>query len=792
MLSESTCDEYQHCGFILASSKSSPTMLSNIIFYSLFFHFVSVECALAVSNQTSTKRPPSTFTKGPNIAKPGCRSKCGNLTFPYPFGLGSGCSIHPTFDINCDNSFNPPKPFLEGFNVEVLDVTDSQMRIKNFVVSTCYNQRGNLTREIVFSIAQLPLPFTLSDENKFTIVGCDDIGLVFGIEGVNSTNGCISICSAREQILDGYCTGIGCCQTSIPKGLTSFSASLISSNNHINVWSFNPCGYAFLAEQDSFTFHSSDINDITFQNRTIENVHILLDWVISNETCDEARKFDDFACHENSNCIDSDTGGNGYNCRCFQGYEGNPYLDPGCTDTNECENRPCDPNGICTNSPGSYNCLCPHGLMGDGTKDGTGCFKQKKPISALKLSLGVGLAFVAVIIAITWIYFIIKKRKHMKLREKFFHQNGGLLLKQQLSSNEGSMQSTKVFSAHELEKATNNYSEDHILGRGGYGTVYKGILSDKSVVAIKKSLKLDKSQIEIFINEMVILTQVNHKNVVKLIGCCLETEVPLLVYEYISNGTLFHYIHNSEAMPWFSWENRLRIATEAAGALAYLHSSVGMPIIHRDVKSPNILLDECYTAKIADFGASRLIPIDRTRVTTLVQGTFGYLDPEYFRTSQLTEKSDVYSFGVVLAELLTGRKPVSTEKSEEEINLANYFVACVMQNRLFKIIEPKIMREGSLEQINAMGEVVKRCLESKGEERPTMKEVTMELERLRTYNLKSYKQEKKISDGNMGVTGEQQPDLYPVPINHDFSSGQYSMESELFHAINTPRQSEIA
>ncbi|KAL8045172.1 hypothetical protein ABFX02_08G095600 [Erythranthe guttata] len=683
---------------------------------SLLFQFVPIECAVAASNETSTRRPPSTITKGVNITKPGCESKCGNLTVPYPFGIGSECYIHPSFDINCDTSFNPPKPFKGLTRLEVIDITDSQMRIKNYMVATCYNEIGNIIREEQLSSIELDLPFSFSNANKFTVVGCDDLGLVFGIEGINFTSACLSTCSAREQVRDGQCTGIGCCQTSIPGGLTKFSIGLSSINNHMDVWSFNPCSYAFLADQGSFSLHSSDLNDDTFKNRTIENVPLVLDWVIGNKTCTEAQKSNDYACHKNSTCIDSNTTINGYNCICFHGYEGNPYLEPGCT--------------------------------------------------------GIGLGFVSMIIGITWIYFTIKKRKLMKLRHKCFHQNGGLLLKQQLSSDKGGVESAKVFSAQELEKATNNYSEDRILGRGGYGTVYKGVLSDGRVVAIKKSIKLDESQIEIFINEMVILTQVNHRNVVKLMGCCLETEVPLLVYEYISNGTLFQYIHNSEETPWFSWENQLRIATEAAGALAYLHSSAGMPIIHRDVKSPNILLDECYTAKIADFGASRLIPTNRTRVTTLVQGTFGYLDPEYFRTSQLTEKSDVYSFGVVLAELLTGRKPVSTEKSEEEINLATYFVACMKENRLFQIIVPRIMREGSLEQISAVGEVVKRCLESKGEERPTMKEVTMELERLRKYNnMHSHKEEEKIRGRNMGLTGEKQPDLYPVPINLDFNYG---------------------
>ncbi|KAK4483786.1 hypothetical protein RD792_010990 [Penstemon davidsonii] len=379
------------------------------------------------------------------------------------------------------------------------------------------------------------------------------------------------------------------------------------------------------------------------------------------------------------------------------------------------------------------------------------------------------------------------------MRDKFFQQNGGMLLTQQLSSKEGTMELAKIFSAKELEKATNNYAEDRILGRGGYGIVYKGILSDQRIVAVKKSRIMDQSQVELFINEMMILTQIIHRNVVKLLGCCLETEVPLLVYEYISNDTLFHHIHNSGGMSWFSWENRLRIAAEAAGALAYLHSAAAIPIIHRDVKSPNILLDESYTAKIADFGASRLIPLDHTQVTTLVQGTLGYLDPEYFHTSQLTEKSDVYSFGVVVAELMTGRKPLSPENTEAERNLSTYFVMSIKENRLFQILDPRILREGSLEQIREVAELVKRCLKLNGEERPTMKEVSMELERLRKYNMNSSKKQGQNSEEILGFEIEEH-DLYPMPRNPESSlggfsaqSGQYSMDSQMLHAINSPR-----
>ncbi|KAL8197643.1 hypothetical protein R6Q57_024348 [Mikania cordata] len=179
-------------------------------------------------------------------------------------------------------------------------------------------------------------------------------------------------------------------------------------------------------------------------------------------------------------------------------------------------------------------------------------------------------------------------------------------------------------------------------------------------------------------------------------------------------------------MPWLSWENRLRVAAEAAGALSYLHSAASTPVIHRDVKSANILLDDNYITKIADFGASRLISLDQTEVATLVKGTRGYLDPEYFQTSLLTEKSDVYSFGVVLAELLTGEKPLSMEQTQEQKNLSTYFVTALKENRLFQILEARVVREGTLEQLQQVGELVKRCVNLTGDERPTMREVASE------------------------------------------------------------------
>lgn len=326
----------------------------------------------------------------------------------------------------------------------------------------------------------------------------------------------------------------------------------------------------------------------------------------------------------------------------------------------------------------------------------------------------------------------------------------GLLLQQQLTSNEGIIDKTIVFKSKELKKATENFSLNRVLGQGGQGTVYKGMLVDGRIVAVKKSKVVDEDKLEEFINEVIILSQINHRNIVKLLGCCLETEVPLLVYEFIPNGNLFEHLHDeSEDYTMATWEVRLRIAIYIARALSYLHSSASSPIYHRDIKTTNIMLDEKYQAKVSDFGTSRSVTVDHTHLTTVVSGTVGYVDPEYFQSSQFTDKSDVYSFGVVLVELITGEKPVSVMRSQENRTLATYFILAFRENRVADIIDPRIKDDCKLEQVMASAQLARKCLNLNGKKRPSMREVSMELERIRSPNGDSQSHVQIVENNNV-------------------------------------------
>ncbi|KAF7816785.1 putative wall-associated receptor kinase-like 16 [Senna tora] len=655
----------------------------------------------------------------------GCPNKCGDVEIPYPFGVGQqrgtsrNCFLEKSFSLTCEDS-----TLFAGINILVSTISlQGSLEIAMFVSRNCFNESGI---EVEDRTAFLTISaFTISSTaNKFITIGCDTYSKLIATNNYQtSVTGCITQCDAIPDSHNRQkCSGIGCCQVDIPLGMRNITLESFSFDAHSRVLDFNNCSYAFVAKQGWFNFSLDHLYHFPF-----DKTPFIVDWTVSNVTCKIAKTRSDYACTSNTYCADS-IDGFGYNCRCNPGFEGNPYHPDGCRDIDECQEstHTCLSQANCRNTFGSFECFCPPDFSGNGTL----AARCEAPFSKNPLTpvlAGTSAGFLAIIVGMSWLYLVYQKRKLIKLKHRFFSQNGGYILQQQLSVKE--TQTAKIFTAEELKKATNNYDDSLIIGKGGFGTVYKGHLTDNTIVAIKKSKVVDQSQIEQFINEVVVLSQINHRNVVKLLGCCLETEVPLLVYEFVNNGTVYDYIHNKTNNSNITWETRLRIAAEAAGALTYLHSAASIPIIHRDVKTSNILLDETYTAKVSDFGASRLVPLDETgQLATIVTGTLGYLDPEYMQTNQLTVKSDVYSFGVVLAELLTGKKALSFDRSEEERNLAMHFLSYLNRGHLFEIVEVGLVNEENKQRIHDVGVLAARCMRIKGEERPSMKEVAMELE----------------------------------------------------------------
>ncbi|KAL5573813.1 hypothetical protein UlMin_023410 [Ulmus minor] len=647
------------------------------------------------------------------IAKPGCTSSCGDITIPYPFGIEPGCYADEWFKIFCTNS-TVQVPML---NLEVIEIyANGTLKVKNPI--TFRNCRGK-TFQKAANLTGSPFVFSQT-KNRFTAVTCEVLAVMKSGDQQSMTIGaCMSICD-RSSGAERSCNGKNCCRTTILPNLKSFSIEFDVENTYRG----GSCMYAFLVDRDWFDGRSTKFSDI----REMEAVPVVLEWSLYSWTVEEFREAlnttrnDPGWIYSTSYCETDDISSvnnqsSKLQCFCKPGFEGNPYVKKGCQDIDECEKSKniCGDFARCNNIPG-----------------GVICYAQeiKKPTGRkVILGLSTGLGLLLLIIGSWCLRKVIKKRKRVRRKEKFFKRNGGLLLQKELSSTTVNVEKTKIFNSKELKKATDNFNVDRILGQGGQGTVYKGMLADGRIVAVKKSKQLDEAKLEEFINEVGILSQINHRNVVKLLGCCLETEVPLLVYEFIPNGTLSEFIHSDNIEFPFTWKMRLRIATEIAGALSYLHSAASFPIYHRDIKSSNILLDEKYRAKVADFGTSRSVTIDHTHLTTLVQGTVGYLDPEYFQSSQFTEKSDVYSFGVVLVELLTGQKAISMTRSTEGRSLATYFIMSMKKSRLFDILDAQVM-ESPKEEIMIVANVAMRCLNLNGKKRPTMKEVTAELERI--------------------------------------------------------------
>ncbi|XP_010474237.1 PREDICTED: wall-associated receptor kinase-like 9 [Camelina sativa] len=697
-----------------------------------------------------------------NLTVSSCQPDCGGIEIPYPFGIGKGCYMEKWDEITCNASSTSGKlvPFLSVINKEVVNISlPTQFRfpsdpfpygsihIKNPITSKGCSSNGEVLTGSLLNLTDTP--FYVSKGNTLIAVGCDNKASLTNVEP--SIVGCKSSCGKNyhtntptkdylaavtcntkygyddrycneSSIMDEKsCNGIQCCKANMPDMIHQTVGVTIE-----NTTATGGCKIAFLTNKAHYLSSESDPQMLHARGySTVE-----LGWFIHTANHSFTKSLGCYDVKEYKKDYESNNGRapdtsclcdyNAYlsyaRCSCRFGFEGNPYLLDGCKDFNECQVKLsdgtstfCGPRASCVNLHGSFDCV----------------YSNHRP-----LAIGLGASFGSLLFVggIYFLYKFIKKQRELNKKKKFFKRNGGLLL----TSVEGTVETTKVFGSKDLEKATENFSSDRILGQGGQGTVYKGMLVDGRIVAVKKSKVVDEDKLEEFINEVVILSQINHRNIVKLLGCCLETNVPVLVYEFIPNGNLFEHLHDEfDDNTMATWKVRLRMAIDVAGALSYLHSYASSPIYHRDVKSTNIMLDEKYRAKVSDFGTSRSVTVDHTHLTTVVSGTVGYMDPEYFQSSQFTDKSDVYSFGVVLAELITGEKSISFLRSQANRTLATYFIQAMKENKLLDIIDARIRDGCELNQVTAAAKVARKCLNLKGRKRPSMREVSMELDNIR-------------------------------------------------------------
>ncbi|TVU05256.1 hypothetical protein EJB05_48414, partial [Eragrostis curvula] len=778
--------------------------------------------------------PPPHGAAAPAAASTGlesnCTRTCGNISIPYPFGVEPGCYHAAGFNLTCrDGSpgyHHPAELYLGDGTVQVLEISvqHSTVRINSTRVDWPGDDDNGITPNRTWGDG-LPRsgPYFLSESaSMFQAIGCGIQVSITGGQYNDLASSCTAVvCPSMESGFggvafgNGSCLGNGCCQANILVGSSFYNITI----NRLP--GSPPYALALYIVDHSFRF-TKDISQDPEQGP--KALPATLDWIINNSSCPTNTSAPE--CRStHSYCQNSGTYGHGgYRCQCSDGYEGNPYVPGGCQDIDECkfpdiydcygncENTPggfiCQCNigytgnastptgcrdidecvhpeahscyGTCQNFPGTFQCQCPNGTYGNPMKKG-GCITIKNSYTGLSIGLGVGGGTILLLLGLGGPFILgkIKLQKIKKMKQRFFNQNHGLLL-QQLMSRNTDIGERMIITFKELEKATDNFNRTRVVGGGGHGVVFKGIL-DLNVVAIKKSKIVVQREIDDFINEVAVLSQVNHRNVVKLLGCCLEAEVPLLVYEFISNGTLYHHLHVGViSLPW---DDRVRIALEVARALSYLHSATSMPIFHRDIKSSNILLDDNLTAKVSDFGASRYIPVDKTGVTTAVQGTMGYLDPMYYYTGRLTDKSDVFSFGVLLIELLTRKKPFVFHTDDGD-GLVSHFVSLLAEGKLIDIIDPQVLKEedGEVQEVAALAAM---CTKLKGEDRPAVREVEMTLENLLVKKTKQV----PCDETARRYVDDQTPVHYistTRPTN-EATSRQYTMEEEMLLSASYPR-----
>ncbi|CAL4991760.1 unnamed protein product [Urochloa decumbens] len=733
-----------------------PTMILLLLLAVASDHFILAAAA---------KQPP------PPIARPGCRDKCGSISVPFPFGIGPGCFLAHQFEVYCNDSSSPPRAFLAStsdtyqltgeagisnasapfrFNetaispspIEVIDISVDRNEVRAYgaVSSYCTKSEAEqvlkLQRTAVAPYKTL-WPLTVSMErNALVGVGMDVEARLGGsmymdLEGEPSqwfSTSCTSAASLRRgrlyQPVNGSCSGFGCCEAPfagrgdrlfLPQFAVSFKPE--NTTHASDDWKQYPCSYGMVVESSWYNFSTPDLYGYeVLPKRLQRGVPFVIDFSVmtdQNGSCPGIGQQPPpgYACaSDNSFCtnVSTEAGGSySYVCECTKYYEGNPYITNGCQDIDECKRPdlyPCSSNGVCKNRLGGYDCPCKRGMKGDGK---AGTCKDIIPLVAKVIVGALGLILLMVIL-----FLIILRKEKRKMRE-FYRKNGGPILEK--------AKIIKLFKKEELKPILKS---DNFIGKGGFGEVYRGHLHNQ-LVAVKKPISGSVLEIEQFANEVIIQSQVIHKNIVRLIGCCLEVDIPMLVYEFLSKGSLDDILHSDNKVP-INLDMRLRIAAESADGLAYMHSKTTTKILHGDVKSANILLDDNFMPKISDFGISRLIQRDKQHTLSII-GDKSYMDPIYLQTGLLTEKSDVYSFGVVILELISRKKATHSDNNSL---VRSFLEAHKKEKKATEYFDNEIAKAGELELLDSLTEMAVECLNLDVDQRPTMTEVAERLLKL--------------------------------------------------------------